>query len=180
MPAQQIRVLAIDPFARGFGFAILEGAECPIDWGVKEARKDKAALCMRQIVRLIECYRPDVLVVEDWRDPGCRRCPRVRALIQEILELATNRKVKTRRFSRRVVRATFAHCGAFSKHEIAGAIVKQLPDLSHLQPPIRKLWMSEDYRENIFDAFALALVVFSCTNSTIISAGREGMGRLLG
>ena len=63
-----------------------------------------------------------------------------------------------------MVRAAFAHCGAFSKHEIAGAIAKQLPDLSHLQPPIRKPWMSEDYRENIFDAFALALVVFSRVN----------------
>ena len=162
MPAQQIRVLAIDPFARGFGFAILEGAECPIDWGVKEARKDKAALCMRQIVRLIEYYQPDVLVVEDWRDPGCRRCPRVRALLREILELAASRKVTTRRFSRRTVRAAFAHCGAFSKHEIAGAIARHLPDLAPWQPPFRKSWMSEDYRECIFDAFALALAVFSC------------------
>src|SRR6266702_7883474 len=110
MPAQQIRVLAIDPFFRGFGFAILEGAKCPIDWGVKEARKDKAVLCVRQIVRLIEYYQPDVLVVEDWRDPGCRRCPRVRALLREILELAASRKVTTRRFSRRTVRAAFAHC----------------------------------------------------------------------
>src|SRR5437016_12967227 len=134
MPARQIRVLAIDPFFRGFGFAILEGPERPIDWGAKEARNDKAARCVRQVAQLIEYYQPDVLVVEDWTDPECRRCPRVRALLREILELAVNRKVTTRRFSQRTVRATFAHCDAFSKHEIAGAIARQLPDLAHRLP----------------------------------------------
>jgi len=33
-----IRVLAIDPSTRGFGFAVLEGPSRLIDWGVKETR----------------------------------------------------------------------------------------------------------------------------------------------
>jgi hypothetical protein len=38
---KDIRVLAIDPSTRGFGFAILEGPNQLIDWGVKETRADK-------------------------------------------------------------------------------------------------------------------------------------------
>ena len=38
---KDIRVLAIDPSTRGFGFAVLEGPERLIDWGVKETKIDK-------------------------------------------------------------------------------------------------------------------------------------------
>ena len=37
------RVLAIQPTTRGFGFAVFEGPQEPIDWGVKEVRKNKNA-----------------------------------------------------------------------------------------------------------------------------------------
>lgn len=38
---KDIRVLAIDPSTRGFGFAVLEGPNRLIDWGVKETKVDK-------------------------------------------------------------------------------------------------------------------------------------------
>jgi len=38
---KDIRVLAIDPSTRGFGFAVLEGPDRLIDWGVKETKVDK-------------------------------------------------------------------------------------------------------------------------------------------
>jgi hypothetical protein len=40
---REIRVVAIDPATRGFGFAVLEGANRLIDWGVKETKTDKEA-----------------------------------------------------------------------------------------------------------------------------------------
>src|SRR2546428_2957056 len=65
MPAQQIRVLAIDPFTRGFGFVILEGPEHLVDWGMKEVRQNKAARSLKQLADLIEHYQPDVIVAKE-------------------------------------------------------------------------------------------------------------------
>ncbi len=59
------RVLAIDPTTKGFGFAVMEGPEKLIDWGVKGVRGSKNSECLRLISGLIDQYQPDVIVVED-------------------------------------------------------------------------------------------------------------------
>ena len=163
-PTKQKRVLAIDPTARGFGFAILEGPESLIDWGMKEVRDNKDARCLQQVANLIERYEPDVIVVEDVTARSCRRCPRVRLLIRDTFKLALEKKIKIHSVSRRRVRAAFSRFGAHTKHEIAGAIAKRLPELAPRRPPYRKPWMGEDERMSIFDAAAFALTFFSFAN----------------
>src|SRR5437867_10684664 len=121
---KDIRVLAIDPSTRGFGFAILEGPERLIDWGVKETKSDKNNRSLRLISELIEQYEPSVLVLEDYVGKGSRRCRRVAELIEEIRELAVKRKLKVRSFSRLHIKQAFAESGAGTKYEIAIAIAK--------------------------------------------------------
>src|SRR5215471_18928989 len=116
------RVLAIDPSTRGFGFAILEGPNRLIDWGVKETKTDKGKRSLKLIADLIEQYQPSVLVVEDYAAKGSRRCVRVRELINDISRLAMKKKVKVRSVSRLNVKQAFAESGASSKYEIALAI----------------------------------------------------------
>ena len=65
MNSQEKRILAVDPSTRGFGFAVLEGPERLVDWGVKEARDNKHVKCLGQIEKLIKQYEPDAIVVED-------------------------------------------------------------------------------------------------------------------
>ena len=165
---KQKRILAIDPTTKGFGFAILEGPESLIDWGVKEVKDNKDASrlnarCSQQVANLIERYEPDMIVVEDYAAKGCRRCPRVRLLIRDTFKLALEKKIKIHSVSQRAVRAAFSRFGARTKHEIAGAIAKRLPELAPRQPPYRKPWMSEDDRMSIFDAVALVLTFFFFT-----------------
>ena len=154
------RVLTLDPYSRGFGFVVFEGPEHLIDWGLKEARREKATRCLRQVKQLIEMYHPDVLVIEATRDPQCRRCPRVRTLLQAMSQLAAEKKLKTRSFSRQAVQATFSEVSAVTKHEMVNTIVERLPELTPWRPPFRKPWMSENSRASIFDAVALALTYF--------------------
>src|SRR5262250_3308597 len=90
------RVLAIDPSTRGFGFAVLEGPNRLIDWGVKETKTDKKRRSVKLIDDLIELYQPSVVVVEDFAAKGSRRCGRVRELINDISKLAVKRNVKVR------------------------------------------------------------------------------------
>jgi len=154
------RVLAIDPVSRGFGFAILEGPQKLIDWGVKEARTDKHRRSLRHIEDLLRHYRPDVIVMEKCASRGARRSPRVQKLLRAIHELATRRQVKVRSASRSAIRKAFADSSATTKHQIAEAIARRLPELAPRVPPPRQPWMSEDYRMSIFDAVALALTFF--------------------
>ena len=97
---KDIRVLAIDPSTRGFGFAVLEGPNRLIDWGVKETKTDKKRRTLQLIEDLIDRYLPNVIVVEDYAGKGSRRCRRVQGLISDISKLAVQRKIKVRAFSR--------------------------------------------------------------------------------
>jgi hypothetical protein len=65
--------------------------------------------------------------------------------------------MRTVSFSRADMRACF---GQIAKREIAEAIVREFPELEPRLPPVRKIWMSEDRRMNIFDAAALAMTFF--------------------
>ncbi len=153
-PKKELRVLAVDPSTRGFGFAVLEGADRLIDWGTRTARRDKNRQCLRKVEELIEIYLPEVLVVEKCDARESRRCARVWRLIAAMTKLAMARKIRVRRSSRRQVRAVFSRFGASMKHEIATVIAKRFPELAPHLPPARKAWMSEDQRERIFGAIA--------------------------
>ena len=154
-----LRLLAIDPSTKGFGFIVLEGEENAIDWGVRSAKGDKNAECLRQIAKLIARYRPDVIVVEDYRDKAARRPSRLLELVQRIRTLAIANRIKSRGVSRSQVRRVFVQFGALTKHQIAVEIAKRFPELIPHLPRPRKPWMSEDERVSIFDAAALALTL---------------------
>jgi Holliday junction resolvasome RuvABC endonuclease subunit len=161
---KDIRVLAIDPSTRGFGFAVLEGPNRLIDWGVKETKKNKNARTLKLIEDLIDRYQPSVIVVEDYEEKGSRRCQRIGELINDISKLAAKRKIRVRSFSRLKVKQAFSESGASNKHEIALDIAKRFPELVPRLPRFRKPWMSEDYRMSIFDAVAFAIIFFDLRN----------------
>src|SRR5438093_13718924 len=92
----QLRVLAIDPSSRGFGFVVLEGPDKLVDWGVKSARQNKNKQCLAKIGELIEFYRPDLLAVENCVGKSSRRCERIQRLLSAIVELTAQRKTRLR------------------------------------------------------------------------------------
>ncbi len=166
LSAENIRILAIDPTTRGFGFAVMEGSDYLIDWGVKEGRdNNKDVHCLNNISALIDRYMPDVIAVEDFNGMGSRRCHRIQILIKNIIELADAKNIKTHRFSRSRIRDVFALHGAGTKFEIAQAIAGDFPELSSRLPPPRKCYMSEDSRMSIFDAMSLAITYFYFHNN---------------
>ena len=160
-----LRVLAIDPGTRGFGFVVLEGPCSLVDWGTKEVKTDKHTRSLQKIGALIDTYQPDVMVIEDIADKTCRRCPRVRELLRGVSQLAWEKKIKMRKFSCLKVRHAFSEVQAVTKHEVTGVITARFPELAPWQPPLRKAWMSEDERQAVFDAMAFALTFFHFENN---------------
>jgi Holliday junction resolvasome RuvABC endonuclease subunit len=154
----QLRLLSISPSTRGFGFAVLEGDERLVDWGVRRVSSNKNAQSLAKIKELIGQYQPDVIAVEDCLAKESRRSLRVRKLNKQILALAATCKLKTMPVPQSEVIRTFFPDGNGTKHSVAEAIANRFSDeLGFRLPPKRKPWMSEDARMNIFDAVALAL-----------------------
>jgi Holliday junction resolvasome RuvABC endonuclease subunit len=154
------RILAIAPSTRGFGFAVLEGQDVLVDWGVKTMQGNKNIQSLKKVEDLIVHYQPGVLVLEDASTKGSRRSSRIRKLGQQIIKLVAGRKLSVKLFSREQVRRVFFADGQGTKHAVAEILAKRFPEeLGTRLPPKRRPWMSEDYRMDIFDAVALALMI---------------------
>jgi len=152
-------VFAVFPSARGFGYAVFEGPKSLVDWGVKGVRgRQKNLASLTKVRELLAFYRPDVLVLEDYEGHGSRRARRIEILFNLIAAHAEGEGMRTASFSRAEVRDSF---GLTAKREIAESIVREFPELEPRLPPVRRIWMSEDRRMNIFDAAALAITFFN-------------------
>ena len=155
---QNQRILAIAPSTRGFGFAVLEGRDTLVDWGIKSVKGDKNSQCLAKVRELIGDYPPDVIVLEDTSAKDSRRGPRIRALTKEIIALALSSKVKVELLTQKQIRKNFFTDGKGTKDALAEIVAQRFSEeLGDRLPPKRRPWMSEDYRMNIFDAVALAL-----------------------
>lgn len=152
-------VLALYPTSRGFGFVLFEGSERLIDWGVKEVRwKDKNFLSLHGMKVLIERYSPDIVVIEDTSPKKSRRHERIRILYRLLARHAESKGITVHRFTQG---AMHEHFSVHTKYEMAEAVAAEIPVFAPRLPRKRKAWMSEDARQSLFDAAALALLYYS-------------------
>lgn len=154
------RILALYPSASGFGYAIFEGPREAVAFGVKVIETEKNKQSMRDMKTMIEAYRPDVVVLEDYLGEGSRKSKRVQVLIETIVSFAHTRKTTTRCYSRAQIRDTFSQYGAFTKQEIAETIASEFPEFEPHLPPKRSIYRPESARMSIFDAAALAMAYY--------------------
>lgn len=152
--------LAIDPTSRGFGYALFEGPQTPLDWGTTEIRSDQNLKSLERITKLIRFYHPEVLILEDCSKEQGRRCERTKILLDQIAEYAQSQKIPLVKYSSDRVREVFSFFDVDNKQQIAQKICEWLPELAPRIPPERKPWMSEDRRMGIFDAVALILTYY--------------------
>src|SRR2546425_7905384 len=172
LTTNQLRVLAIDPSTKGIGFAVLEGPERLIDWGIKQAEGDtddaKNAECAKIVAELIDRSRPRILTLEDAAADDSRRCERVRNLLAAIRQLAREKRVKVLDFTPERVRSAFTP----TKDVIAAAIAGRFPELQPRLPRPRTLTMSEQYEMPVFDAMAFAVAFFHLRSRKHLSGER--------
>jgi hypothetical protein len=168
-------VLSLSPNSRGFGFVLFESALAPYDWGVQEIRGEtKNARVLAFVGHMIDRYQPLVLVVEDWADGTCRRSARIMSLYASLAELARERSVRLVRISKEQMHRYFATVVPTTKYEIALAIARLIPAFSFQIPPMRRIWMSEDTRQGLYDAAALGLTHFAGQGHPFCMPSSEG------
>jgi hypothetical protein len=154
---EHVRVLGIVASSRGIGYAVMEGKNILVDWGVKTVKGDKNGRSLSKVANLIAHYKPNAIALEDTQSPGSRRRSRVQALTDEIVALAESEHLNVSRFSRKQLNFEFIKDRPETKHALAEYLASRFSeDLGVHLPPKRKCGMNEDCRMDIFDAVALA------------------------
>jgi len=153
--------LAVALSTRGFAYVFFEAPQTPYDWAVVETKgSGKDAQIMMRVEKLLQTYHPQTLVLEDISGKSAKRSPRLQKLSLKLAHMAECNSAEVCRHHRTAIRAAFASVGAKTKVEIAHAVASAIPAFAHRLPPVRKLWMSEDPRQMLFDAAALAATHF--------------------
>jgi Holliday junction resolvasome RuvABC endonuclease subunit len=156
--SKKIRVLGLAPSSYGCGFAVMEGESILVAWGNKTVKgKGKNARSLSHLGNLIAHYHPNVIAIEDTRPKSSRRSARIRTLIEKIVIMARDEKIRVKRYSRKQVNTGFLADERGTKHALAECLSARFPkELTFQLPPKRKLGDSEDPRMDMFDAVALA------------------------
>jgi hypothetical protein len=154
------QVLALDIRSRSFGFAVFEGSNHLLDWGVKSFRPGVNAVKLppsKKLLALLDEFNPSAVVI---RKPEPGRNRKRAPLLATIQRVAKYRRIPLRLVPSRAVKRTFAGAER-SRYEIAIAVAQRLSELATRLPPKRKIWESEDYRMSIFDATAIGVAYFA-------------------
>lgn len=151
MTESRRRVIGIELYSRGYGFAVLEGATRLVDRGLVQVRPWSQKKVVERLKGLLVHYRPDTVALEDLE--GTRKGKRVRKAHEAMVAMAQEEGVEVRTITRRDL---LEHFGAETRYELACAVVERFPELRPHLPPPRKPWESEDERLKIFLALSRA------------------------
>ena len=157
--AHGTRTLSIDPTYRGFAFAVMEGSERLVDWGLPQIRdqgqrKATIAAFAAKVESLIDLYRPQLIVLES--PHATQRQKKAVARIELVAEIAEKHGLAVRFISRDDIRWHF-HSSGSRKYEISVALARLFPELESRLPRKREIWTAEDERMSIFDAVSFAV-----------------------
>ena len=156
--SKHFRILAVALSAKGFGFVVMEGQKMIVECGRRVADGDKNAQSLAKAKKLLNFYRPDVLVLQDVEAKGSRRAPRIKTLNRQIKAMAEKHKIEVKLISGKQLRSLLLGNPKGTKQEMAEMLAAQFPDeLASRLPPKRKFGNSEDSRMDIFDAVGLAV-----------------------
>ena len=85
------RILGFGPSQRGFGYVVVSNHGELLEWRTAEVRPLRNPAILSRLERLLDRIRPDVMIIEDRRGPGCYRRFRVLELLGQVEEIAKNR-----------------------------------------------------------------------------------------
>ena len=155
------RILAIALRSRRFGFAVFEGPNRLLDWGMVfyPLNNDvQRAAASKRVASLLTLYIPSVIVVGRTRLLNVRNGSGVRPILRSIRRESSSRLIPVHLMKRADVRKVFRLAHVKTKHEIASFVAQMFPELLWKQPPKRRIWESEHPIMAMFDAVALGFV----------------------
>ena len=154
------RILAIDPGTKYMGVALLDSGAL-IYGGVKVIRNRRSpheiiAACRKIILRLINDYRPQVLVAEKTFFANNRNSALVNVLFDEIKNIGKRKRLPVISYAPSTVKKAICGDGRASKEEVARVVIARYPELKVFLTQDRK-WKAR-FHQNMFDAVAVGMV----------------------
>ena len=159
-------ILALDVRHSRLGYALFEGPNRLLDWGISRVPPhctDIVAWTTRRVKALLRDSSPDVIVVK--RPIGQSRTINrsTSPILNSILETIQTQKVPLYFLEIEDVRAEFRAFEVRSKDDVASVLVQIFPDLLGRLPPKRKKWQSEPHRMILFDAISVGFAYWNRT-----------------
>ncbi len=153
------RILAIDPGTRYLGYALLDGGEL-VHYGVRaiqqlKSAREKLKEGRKIIARLIDDFRPNILIVEKTYFANNRKSVLLNTITYQIRILGKRKGLRVVSMAANTVRKTVCGNGFASKNDVARFLVSRYPDLIPYLTSDRR-WKEKFYR-NMFDAAALCI-----------------------
>jgi hypothetical protein len=152
------RILAISLRSGRFGFAVFEGPDRLLDWGMVFYPLNNGvqrASANKRVASLLTLFTPSLVVAGRTRLLNVGNGSGVRPILRSIRREASARMIPVRLMKSAEMRAVFRPLRATSKHEIASGLTEVFPELLCKLPPKRKIWETEHFRMVLFDAVAL-------------------------
>jgi len=163
------RTIALEIRSRKFGFAVFEGSDKLLDWGVRSFGEDvegfESTLSDR-IRTLLAFYGPAALVIRDRELNSTANGRRVRLIIRTIKLIMKSRATRFYALTVKQVQDRFARGGSTTKHDIAKSLAERFEELSFKLPNKRKAYQSEAPAMLVFDAVATAIAFLERGNAS--------------
>src|SRR4051794_36583226 len=119
-----IRILAIAPSTRGFGFAILEGDKVLVDWGAKFIQRDTSVAAVSIIKRLMVHYEPTIIALKTTRKANIDKS-RTRMLTDSVIQLASTCGIRLATFSRQQIVKAYFCSDRKTKYDVAQTVARE-------------------------------------------------------
>jgi hypothetical protein len=159
--SKQVRILALAPSARGFGYCVMED-QVMLECGNKGVKGNKNQQSVPKIEKLMKQFLPSILVLHDMEAKGSRRAPRIKTLNQQIKREAKKYKLEVKLISGNTLRKLLLGNLKGTKHEMAEMLARTFPvELAGKLPRKRRPWENVDGRMDAFDAVGLAVAIQS-------------------
>lgn len=155
------RVLSLDLRAQRFGYAVFEGPNSLLDWGIRTHAGGKRSLLERRLSSLRSLFAPSIILIRKTvdRNPLSRRT--IRHSLRTVRAFAKRVLVVVHVVDGSSLRKFFSKESRVNKHDVAKIVASRFPELSWRLPQKRKPWQTEPTRQSIFDAASLGVFYFA-------------------
>jgi hypothetical protein len=123
------------------------------DYGIIQLRPFCNTRILKKVVHIIDYFKPVIVVLQQ---EAPNQSPKVKEFMFGLIQHVKDSGLDIRKYSRQNIRDVFTQWNSRSRHEIATTIVEWIPELEEKLPRKKKIWESESYNQQLFDAFSLA------------------------
>lgn len=151
-------VLALYPTRYGMGYAVFDGPEDLVDYGISYVQPMSNKKMMKKVKEYISFFNPAIVLCRNVNDLKKRAGKRTKKLIDLICGEAKSQDLQVHSYTRSDIQNVFSQFGATTKYQIQKKIIEWYPVLKAYEFPKRGKWKSENHNTGVFDAVSLAIV----------------------